>query len=171
MVLLYLIKIYVINYISPIIYSNECKVISSISKSLLIALTLTSIKNGNVDTGPMWCNVYEEIGMGNNEPFTGPVLAKALCTNKEGRTNFFVEGIIDNDNSFDLKENSKVNKATPFFCAFSSATGAIGAFNMGWYFDHQKLTSVSGFKKISAILVAISSPIAGGTCGSLSSNS
>ena len=41
----------------------------------------------------------------------------------------------------------------------SSLTGALGAFNMGWGCEHQKITSASECKKISTILVAFSSPI------------
>lgn len=68
--------------ILPIILPNECKVISSISKGLLVTLALTSIKHVTVDATPIWCNMHE--GAYVDGQFTGPVAAKVLCNEKGG---------------------------------------------------------------------------------------
>jgi hypothetical protein len=44
--------------------------------------------------------------------FTGSIKAKALCTETEGVSRFALVEVIDNNNPFDLKENSKLNPAT-----------------------------------------------------------
>jgi hypothetical protein len=45
--------------------------------------------------------------------FTGPVVAKVLCNEKGGISRFALVGVVDNDNSFDLKENSNLSPASP----------------------------------------------------------
>jgi hypothetical protein len=90
---------------------------------------------------------------------------------KKGISRFSVVGIIDNYNPFDLRETSKPNPASALWCTVSSLSWVTGAFNIGWGCEHQKLISASKCIKLSTFLVALSSPIAGGTCGLwLSSN-
>lgn len=153
--------------ILPIILPNECKVISSISKGLLVTLALTSIKHGTVDATPIWCNMHE--GAYVDGQFTGPVAAKVLCNEKGGISRIALAGIVDNDKPFDLKE-SKLNPASALWCVVSSLSGVTGAYNIAWGCEHQQMTSVPQCKKWSTFLVALSSPIAGGTCGSWSSS-
>ena len=150
--------------ILPIISPNECKVISSIYKSLLVTLALTSIKHGNVDATPMWCNVYDKAYV--DGEFTGSIKAKALCDETKGVSRFTLVGIMDNDNPFDLKENSKVNSATATICVLSSLSGVTSAVYIGWGCEHQNLINVSQCKKLSKLVVAISASISAGTCGS-----
>ena len=154
--------------ILPIILPNECKVISSIYKGLLVTLALTTIKHGTVDATPIWCNMHE--GAYVDGQFTGPVAAKVLCSEKGGISRFSLVGIVDNDNPFDLKENSNLSPASPLWCVISSLGGVSGAFNMAWGCEHQKMTSITQCNKLSAFLVALSSPIAGATCGSWSAS-
>lgn len=150
--------------ILPIILPNECKVTSSIYKGLLVTLALTSIKHGTVDATPIWCNMHK--GAYVDGQFTGPVVAKVLCNEKEGISHLALVGVVDNDNPFDLKENSNLSPASALWCVVSSLSGVTGAFNMAWGCEHQKMISISQCKNISTFLVAFSSPIAGGTCSS-----
>jgi len=150
--------------ILPIILPNECKVVSSIYKGLLVTLALTSIKHGSVDATPIWCNMHE--GAYVDGQFTGPVVAKVLCSEEGGISRYALVGVVDNDKPFNLKENSNLSPASPLWCIVSGLGGVTGAYNMAWGCEHQKVISTSQCKKLSAFLVAFSSPIAGGTCGS-----
>jgi hypothetical protein len=154
--------------ILPIIIPNECKAISTIYKSLLVILALTSIKHGGVDATPMWCNVHQ--GGYVDGQFTGPVIAKVLCNEEGGITRTALVGVTDNDHPFTIKENSKSSPALPLWCVVSSVSGVVGAYNTGWGCEHQNMMSISQCKKISTLVIAMSAPLSGGTCASWSVN-
>lgn len=153
--------------ILPLIIPSECRMASSLYKGLLVTLALTSIKHGNVDATPIWCNMHQ--GAYVDGEFTGPVTAKVLCDERGGITRAALVGVVDNDHPFDLKENSNLNPASPLWCVVSSFSGIVGAYSSAWGCDKQEMMSAIQCKKLSTFLVAFSAPIAGGTCGIWSS--
>jgi hypothetical protein len=45
--------------------------------------------------------------------FTGPVVAKVLCSEEGGISRYALVGVVDNDKPFNLKENSNLSPASP----------------------------------------------------------